>query len=122
MAVIFSGAGPGGVSRNRANFFSVPSAGRIILPQRKNILKLISKVKGEKFCQRRSPMNSFEMMLIPSNYGMIKVYIYGFYPPKGMGKVYASLDDTVVSCKGTCKKKTIIRALSKLNEILSNQK
>lgn len=67
-------------------------------------------------------MKKFEVLFIPSNYGLIKVYIYGFNPIGGLGKVYAMVDDIVVSCKGTKRKKTIVQALVKLHECLMKQK
>ncbi|WAA11119.1 hypothetical protein [Fervidibacillus albus] len=59
-------------------------------------------------------MKNYEIMMLPHGSGVVKVYIYNFLESKGRVKVYASLDDQVVSSTGYNKKRTIVKALSKL--------
>ncbi|MCU9612273.1 hypothetical protein OEV98_01690 [Caldibacillus lycopersici] len=65
-------------------------------------------------------MKNLEMIFIPSSFGLIKVYSYGFIQPGASGKVYATYNDIVVSSKGYNRKRTIIKALSKLHELVVN--
>lgn len=60
------------------------------------------------------------MMILPYHSGVIKVYIYNFLQSKGRVKVYATIDDRVVSCTGYNKKRTIVKALSKLYKTTAN--
>ena len=62
---------------------------------------------------------SFEMIYLPSKMGMIKVYLYGFQKNNEPGRVFVMLNDLKVNGKGTDKKQTIIRTLSKLNELIN---
>jgi len=64
-------------------------------------------------------MKKMEIILIPSSSGVIKVYIYGF--GNGYGKVYATLNEVVATSKGYNVKRTILKALSKLNQSLINK-
>lgn len=66
--------------------------------------------------------NHFETIFLPSNSGIVKIYIYGFKPYGSWGQVFASLNDVTVNIKGYNRKKTIIRALANLNESLLNIK
>jgi hypothetical protein len=66
-------------------------------------------------------MHKMEVLFIPSSSGIIKIYIYGFIKGSA-GKVYATLNDVVSSSKGYNKKRTIIKAVSKLHQSLSNQR
>jgi len=66
-------------------------------------------------------MKKMEMIFIPAEIGMIKVYIYGFQGGSGYGRVFATFEDMVASAKGYNKKRTIVRALSKLYESLANK-
>jgi len=61
-----------------------------------------------------------EIIFIPQKRGTIKVYIYGFHGGSGYGKVFATFEDMVASSKGYNKRRTIIRALSKLYETIAN--
>ena len=62
---------------------------------------------------------SFEIIYLPSKMGMIKVYMYGFHKNGEPGRVFVMLNDLKVNGKGTNKKKTLIRTLSKLNELIN---
>ena len=62
---------------------------------------------------------SFEMIYLPSKMGMIKVYMYGFQKKDEPGRVFVMLNDLKVNGKGTNKKQTLIRTLSKLNELIN---
>ncbi|WAA13225.1 hypothetical protein [Fervidibacillus halotolerans] len=66
-------------------------------------------------------MKKYEMIILPNRSGIVKVYIYNFLQSKGRVKVYASLNEKVVSCTGYNKKRTIIKALSKLYKRTVNQ-
>src|SRR5690606_24782262 len=66
--------------------------------------------------------NRFENIFIPTNTGMIKVYIYGFQPYGSWGQVTASMNDLCVNVKGYNRKRTIVKALASLNESLINMK
>ncbi|MBS4198772.1 hypothetical protein KHA93_03790 [Bacillus sp. FJAT-49732] len=66
--------------------------------------------------------NRYEMIFIPTNYGMIKIYIYGFKPYGSWGQVVASMNDLSVNAKGYNRKRTIVKALALLNESLLNMK
>lgn len=66
-------------------------------------------------------MNKFEFIFIPTSNGTIKIYSYGFLGHGSPGKVYATFNDLVVSSKGYNRKRTIVKALSKLNEIMASQ-
>lgn len=58
----------------------------------------------------------YEMLYIPSRFGMIKVYIYGFKQNGKSGRVFIVLNGIKVNGKGIHKKQTLIRTLSKFNE------
>lgn len=64
-------------------------------------------------------MNKMEFIFIPANNGIIKLYVYGFSGMNAPGKVYATYNDFVVSSKGYNRKRTIVKALSKLHESLA---
>ncbi|MCR2820902.1 hypothetical protein [Lederbergia panacisoli] len=66
--------------------------------------------------------NRFEVIFIPTNSGMIKLYIYGFKPYGSWGHVFASMNDISINVKGYNRKRTIIKALAQLNESLLNMK
>ena len=65
-------------------------------------------------------MQKMELIFIPAENGMIKVYIYGFLAG-GYGKVFATYRDFVVSSKGYNKRRTIVKALSKLTDTILKQ-
>ncbi|WP_455661102.1 hypothetical protein [Pradoshia sp.] len=58
----------------------------------------------------------YEMLYIPSRFGMIKVYIYGFKKNGKTGRVFIVLNGIKVNGKGIHKKQTLISTLSKFNE------
>lgn len=62
--------------------------------------------------------DKYEMIFLPSKTGIVKIYIYGFNQYGSAGRVFASLNDINVSLKGYNRNKTIIKALTKLNESL----
>ncbi|RLQ90602.1 hypothetical protein [Falsibacillus albus] len=62
-----------------------------------------------------------ELILLPIEQGLIKIYVYGFNSKGAWGRVYAELNESNISIKGYHRKKTIIKALSKLNEKLLNK-
>ncbi|MBS4217932.1 hypothetical protein KHA96_06300 [Bacillus sp. FJAT-49711] len=66
--------------------------------------------------------NRFEVIFIPANSGMIKIYIYGFKPYGSWGRVFAAMNDISINVKGYNRKRTIIKALAQLNESLLNMK
>jgi hypothetical protein len=66
-------------------------------------------------------MSKMEMMIFPSDKGMIKLYIYGFQGYGNWGKVYATYNDITVSSKGYHRKKAIVRSLVKIHESLVNK-
>ncbi|MBS4177304.1 hypothetical protein [Lederbergia citrea] len=66
--------------------------------------------------------NQFEAIFLPSKSGIVKIFIYGFQPYGSWGQVFASMNDMSVNVKGYNRKKTIIRAIAKLNESLLNMK
>lgn len=59
-----------------------------------------------------------EIIFIPSKDGMIKVFIYGFFNLGTWGKAVAELKGVAVTANGFSKKRTIVRALTKLHETL----
>lgn len=63
-----------------------------------------------------------EVLFLPSNTGMIKIFIYGFLSDGAWGRVYASLNDVTVVEKGYNRKKTIIQSLTKLHNSLLHKK
>lgn len=60
----------------------------------------------------------YEMIFLPSDVGMIKVYIYGFRHYGGQGRVFAALNDINVTIKGNNRNKAIVKALAKLHDSL----
>ncbi|MEK3887145.1 hypothetical protein [Bacillus sp. FSL K6-3431] len=65
---------------------------------------------------------NLEIIYLPSKFGMVKVYVYGFKTFGAWGQVFATLDDISVNVKGYNRKKTIVRSLTSLNESLLNMK
>jgi|GEM_PF-6074264 hypothetical protein len=59
-------------------------------------------------------MKSFEMMFIPTNSGLMKIYIYALDRKNSRMKVYAELHDQLESATGYNKKKTVASAIEKL--------
>lgn len=62
--------------------------------------------------------NRVELIYLPTDSGVVKIYIYGFKPFGAWGQVFASMNDVSVNVKGFNRKKTIIRSLTVLNESL----
>lgn len=58
----------------------------------------------------------YEMLYIPSRFGMIRVYIYGFKQHGKTGRVFIVLNGIKVNGKGIHKQQTLISTLSKFNE------
>jgi hypothetical protein len=58
----------------------------------------------------------YEMLYIPSRFGMIKVYIYGFKQNGKSGRVFIVLNGIKVNGKGIHKTQTLVSTLSKFNE------
>jgi len=75
--------------------------------------------KGDIVVTHRERMG---LMLLPIENGLIKIYIYGFGQAGAWGQVFVQFDDLTVNIKGYHQKRTIIRALRKLNEMLLDQK
>ncbi|HEY4553366.1 MAG TPA: hypothetical protein VIG80_09245 [Bacillaceae bacterium] len=65
--------------------------------------------------------HKYEAIFLPTKTGLVKIYIYGFKPYGSWGQVFASINNVSVNMKGYNRKKTIIRALAKLNESLLNK-
>ncbi|WP_409253523.1 hypothetical protein V1502_06335 [Bacillus sp. SCS-153A] len=61
-----------------------------------------------------------EMIILPTDQGEVKVYVYGFKPFGSWGHVFVQLNDLTVDSKGYNRKKTIIRTLTKLHQVLVN--
>ncbi|MEI5905950.1 hypothetical protein WAK64_02565 [Bacillus spongiae] len=57
----------------------------------------------------------YEMIILPTDYGDIKVYIYGFEPFCKWGHVIAQYKQNVASSKGCNRKQTIIRTMTMLH-------
>ncbi|KMY45154.1 hypothetical protein AC622_13710 [Bacillus sp. FJAT-27916] len=66
----------------------------------------------------KSKSKQYEMLYIPSKFGMIKVYIYGFKQNGKTGRVFIVLNGIKVNGKGIHKKQTLISTLSKFNEMI----
>ncbi|MCJ8006087.1 hypothetical protein ACFFF5_04855 [Lederbergia wuyishanensis] len=64
----------------------------------------------------------YEMIFIPTNSGMVKIYIYGFKPYGSWGHIIASMNGLSVNTKGYNRKRTIVKALALLNESILNMK
>ncbi|RDI47647.1 hypothetical protein [Falsibacillus pallidus] len=62
-----------------------------------------------------------EMMFLPIEEGLIKLYIYGFKSAGAWGQVIAEFNDVTINIKGYSRKKSIVRALAKLNNALINK-
>ncbi|WP_335870417.1 hypothetical protein [Bacillus sp. 2205SS5-2] len=65
--------------------------------------------------------NHFEMVILPTDYGDIKVFIYGFQPFGAWGHVVAQYKGSTVTSKGYNRRRTIIRSLSMLHHSLVNE-
>ncbi|MET3698170.1 hypothetical protein SAMN05877753_10826 [Bacillus oleivorans] len=62
-----------------------------------------------------------EVLVLPNVNGTIKVWIYGYQRAGDFGKAIAVYGNTVVTAKGYNRKKTIVRSLTKLNQLLIDQ-
>ncbi|MBM7586636.1 hypothetical protein JOC86_003188 [Bacillus pakistanensis] len=62
--------------------------------------------------------NHMEAMFLPTDQGMIKIFIYGFQSIGSWGQVIAQLDDVTVNTKGYSRRKTIVRSLTQLHQML----
>jgi hypothetical protein len=61
-----------------------------------------------------------EMIILPAEQGEVKVFVYGFKPFGSWGQVVVQLNDITVNSKGYNRKKTIIRTLRQLHQMLVN--
>ncbi|UYM81927.1 hypothetical protein OF848_16795 [Heyndrickxia coagulans] len=59
-----------------------------------------------------------DRIFIPAEAGYIKIYVFGFLRDSAWGQVFAEYNGLTVVVKGYNRKKTIIRALTKLHESL----
>lgn len=62
-----------------------------------------------------------DVIFLPTETGMIKIYAYGFSPSGAWGQVITEYNDITVTVKGYHRKKSIIRSLTRLNESLLNK-
>lgn len=62
-----------------------------------------------------------EFWNLPSSQGMIKVWVYGFQHAGDFGRAIAVSDNITVTTKGYNRKKTIVRSLAKLHQVLLDQ-
>lgn len=67
------------------------------------------------------PLAKMEVCVLPCNGGYIKIWIYGYRKAGDFGRVVAVFGDTHVTAKGYNRKKTIIRSISKLNQVILDQ-
>lgn len=66
-------------------------------------------------------MYRYELLVIPTPIGLCKVYVYGFHQSGSRGKVYATMNDVVVSRTGYHRTRTILKAVENLyHSILKN--
>ncbi|MGE8206708.1 hypothetical protein ACQKP0_19545 [Heyndrickxia sp. NPDC080065] len=65
--------------------------------------------------------DQMDVIFLPADKGMIKIYAYGFSPAGSWGQVFTEYNNITVTVKGYHRKKTIIRCLSRLNESLLNK-
>jgi hypothetical protein len=61
-----------------------------------------------------------ELIILPTDQGEVKVFVYGFKPFGSWGQVVVQLNDLTVNSKGYNRKKTIIRTLTQLHQMLVN--
>ncbi|HWO74879.1 MAG TPA: hypothetical protein VNM69_03055 [Bacillus sp. (in: firmicutes)] len=62
-----------------------------------------------------------EVLVLPTVNGTVKVWVYGYQRAGDFGKAIAVYGSTAVTAKGYNRKKTIIRSLTKLNQLLIDQ-
>jgi len=63
-----------------------------------------------------------EMMIIPTDTGCMKMFIYGFKEPSSKGKIITEYNEHVAIAKGYNFKDTMLRSLAKLNKTITNNK
>lgn len=61
-----------------------------------------------------------EILYVPTTNGMMRISIYGFQSSGTSGYVQASLNDITVTEKGINRKKTVVKCVSSLHEMIMN--
>lgn len=62
-----------------------------------------------------------DIYILPNASGNVKIWVYGYQRKGDFGRVVAVYGRAVVTAKGYNRKRTIIKAVSKLNQLLSDQ-
>ncbi|PLT34380.1 hypothetical protein [Bacillus sp. V5-8f] len=63
----------------------------------------------------------YEILLIPSNLGLIRIHVSGFETFEESGEVVAVLNDLVVKKRGNYKRRVIINTFIHLNRLIAHQ-
>ncbi|RFU63453.1 hypothetical protein [Peribacillus glennii] len=63
----------------------------------------------------------YEILLIPSNLGLIRIHISGFETFEDSGEVVAVLNDLVVKKRGYYKRRIILKTFMQLNKLIAHQ-
>ncbi|RFU71085.1 hypothetical protein D0469_03870 [Peribacillus saganii] len=62
---------------------------------------------------------AMELIFIPSNLGLVKIYIHGFEESGDGGEVIITLNDLMVKRRGLQKKATMIKSFLMFNRLLT---
>ncbi|PLS16495.1 hypothetical protein CVD28_15520 [Bacillus sp. M6-12] len=62
---------------------------------------------------------AMELIFIPSNLGLVKIYIHGFEESVSGGEVIIILNDLMVKRRGNDKKATTIKSFLMLNRLIA---